>query len=225
MIRSFRAGSSAACFSASSADELLENASAMLVILKLVEARAGRSQQNRVAGLRALGGDFHGARHRSRALDGNDAAKLRFDLVRGAADQQHHARVPPQRIAQDRVIAAFVLAAQNHQQRCRESIERLERGVHVGGLGIVEIFHAGNCGDEFDAVLHAREAAHALGDRARARLRPASRPPPQPEHFPRCDRRAGRCPRGEAEPSPRHRAGKQFRRRAESSRWPRASAG
>ena len=146
-------------------DELLKDASAMLVTLKLVEARAGGSQQDRVAGLRAFGGDFHGARHGARPLHGNDAAELRFDLVRGAADQQHHARVPPQRVAQNGVVAALVLAAENHQHISGEGVQRLERGVHVGGFGIVEIFHAGNRGDELNPVLHSREAAHALRDR------------------------------------------------------------
>src|SRR5580704_1301160 len=88
-------------------DELLEDASAVLVIFKLVEARAGGRQQHGVAGLRAPRGCLHGARQRPRALHGDDAAKLRFDLVRRAADEQRQARMAAQRLAQNLVVAAF----------------------------------------------------------------------------------------------------------------------
>ena len=207
------------------ADELFEDASALLVILKLVEARAGGRQQNGVAGLRASAGDFHGARQRLRALDGNDAGELRFDLVRRAADQQRHARVAAQRLAKNRVVAAFVLAAQNHQHISRKCVERLERGVDVGGLGIVEIFHSGNRGDEFDPVLHSREGAHALRNRGRLDSRESRGSgrgqnifnivvSAQTNVFAREKNRFGR-----------RRTGKQFHRREGSSRWRRVSAG
>jgi len=80
-------------FFSQTANELLEYASAVLVTLKLVETRAGGSQQDGVAGTCTFLGEFHGARHRARSFDGHDAAQLRFNLVRGGADQQNHARV------------------------------------------------------------------------------------------------------------------------------------
>src|SRR5579859_127717 len=49
--------------------ELLEDAAAMFVILKLIEAGAGGREQNNVAGLRGARGDFDGALDGAGAFD------------------------------------------------------------------------------------------------------------------------------------------------------------
>ncbi len=105
--------------------------------------------------------------HGTRALDGDHATQLRLNFVGGGADQQHHARVLPQGFAKDGVVAPFILAAQNHQQVSRKSVQRLDRGVNVGSLGIIEIFHAGNFGHKLDAMLDAREGTHTFRNRRR----------------------------------------------------------
>ena len=75
------------------ADELFEDASAVLVIFKLIEARAGWREQNGVAGLRASRGNLHGPRQRLRSLHRDDSRKSRLNLVRRAANQQRQTRV------------------------------------------------------------------------------------------------------------------------------------
>src|SRR5580658_375281 len=48
--------------------QTLEDTSAVLIILKLIEAGAGRREQHHVAGPRGMPGGFHGALQRFRAL-------------------------------------------------------------------------------------------------------------------------------------------------------------
>ena len=75
-------------------DDLLENAPALLVIFKLVKTRAGGSQQDGVARLRALRGHFYGSRHGTGVFYGNYSGELFINFFRRASDQQHHTRVP-----------------------------------------------------------------------------------------------------------------------------------
>jgi len=51
--------------------QLLEDPSALLVILKLVEAGAGRRKNHDVSGLRGMRGNLHRAIHGGGALDGH----------------------------------------------------------------------------------------------------------------------------------------------------------
>ena len=154
------------CFARERADQLLEDASAMLVILELVEAGAGRRQQNRVAGLRVFGGECHGAVQRSRAFDGNHAAELRLDLFRGAPISSTM-RARAAGLAQERVVAAFVLAAENHQQPPGNASRAFSVASTLVALESLKYSTPEIVGDEFEPVLDAGEAAHARGDRRR----------------------------------------------------------
>ena len=60
---------------------------------------------------------------------------------------------------------AFIFAAENHVKSARKSGNGFERGIHVGGFGVVEKLHAADFRDEFKTVLDARKAANASGDR------------------------------------------------------------
>src|SRR5713101_316385 len=66
--------------------QLLEDAAAMLVVLKLIEAGACRGKEHHVAGTRCMRGNFHGALDRSGALDGHAAGDLFFNFFRRGAD-------------------------------------------------------------------------------------------------------------------------------------------
>src|SRR5208337_1688297 len=69
-------------------NQLFEDPSALLVILKLVEAGASRGQKHDVSRLRGMCGNLHGAVQRGGAFDGHAAGDLLFYLVRGRANQQ-----------------------------------------------------------------------------------------------------------------------------------------
>src|ERR1700719_1134274 len=61
-------------------DQFFKNASAMLVILKLVEARACRREQHNIATPRSLRGDFHGAFQSAGTLERDAAGDLLFNF-------------------------------------------------------------------------------------------------------------------------------------------------
>ena len=63
-----------------------------------------------------------------------------------------------------RVGAAFIAAAENDHQRTGKGFDGFDRGVDVGGFGIVVILHAGNFGDEFEAMFDAAKTFHSGGD-------------------------------------------------------------
>src|SRR5271170_3693959 len=60
--------------------ELLEDAAAMLVILKLIKAGAGRRQQNHISGTRGFSGGLDSLLQRFAGDDRNDTADMRFDF-------------------------------------------------------------------------------------------------------------------------------------------------
>ena len=66
---------------------------------------------------------------------------------------------PPQAAARPVVLGALVVAAQNEVHAAAVGGQRLQRGVHVGRLGIVHVGHAGHDADHLQAVRHAGEAA------------------------------------------------------------------
>src|SRR5208337_1186267 len=143
-------------------DELLEDPSALLVILELVEAGAGRGQNHDISGLRGVRGDFHRAVQRGGAFYGHAAGDLLFNFVRSRANQERKNGFFSERLLQEGVVAALVFPAQNNQDAPEKSVQGLQGGVHVGGLRIVVVAHAGDFRNEFQPVLHAREAANCL---------------------------------------------------------------
>jgi hypothetical protein len=74
-----------------------EHPAAMLVILKLIETRAGRSQQDYIARARSLRRDFDRAIESTGPLDGYAAVNLACYLVGGCANQQRQNRFFAQR--------------------------------------------------------------------------------------------------------------------------------
>src|SRR5271154_2420209 len=84
-------------------DQLLENAAAMLVVLKLVKTRTGRREQDDIASPRAVCRDFNGTLHRSSALRRHSVPELPCDLLCCCANKQHQPRALLQRFAKERV--------------------------------------------------------------------------------------------------------------------------
>ena len=99
--------------------------------------------------------------------NGTGTVEFGGDFFRGGADEKGGARVGLERLAQRSVGAAFVLAAEDDQQRRIEGGDGFERGVYVGGFRVVVKLHAADFGDVFDAMLDAGERANAIGDGGR----------------------------------------------------------
>src|SRR5690349_22714852 len=114
--------------------KLFEDAAAVLVILKLVEAGAGGSEQDNIAGARGVSGGFDGAVEGSGLLDGHTASDLLFDFVRGGANQKREDGFFPQWGLQHGIVAAFVFSTQNNQDAAGKSVERFQGGVDIGGF-------------------------------------------------------------------------------------------
>src|ERR1019366_9800206 len=74
-----------------------ENLAAMLVTCELVEAGAGRRQQDCIAGLRVSISEAHGVLQRAGMLQRDRAAKLFRNLGGGRANQQDGVRFGGQR--------------------------------------------------------------------------------------------------------------------------------
>ncbi len=175
------------------ADELLEHAPAVLVIFKLIEAGAGRRQQHGVSRPRRAARRFPRRAPAFRRAPRESRRPDRASILSAA---------PP-------ISSAMRAWLRSAARRMRKSlplslppritstfpgkrVQRLQRGVDVGGLRVIEIFHAGNRGHVLDAMLHSRERSHALGDRRPARLPRAARRPAAARTFSSCGCRAGR---------------------------------
>src|SRR5256884_272885 len=114
--------------------QFFEDAAAVFVVLKLIEAGACRGQEHDVAGPRCVRGNLHGVLDRPGVLDGHAAGDLFFNFFRGRADQQRKNGLLTQRPLQHGVIAAFIFPAQNDQDSPGKSIQCFQRGIDVGGL-------------------------------------------------------------------------------------------
>ena len=136
----------------------------MLEIVELVEAGAGRGEQDDVAGLGQGSGAGHGVGQGLDLFERKAVVELRGDLFAGGADQEHVPGARAQRLAQRAEVAALVLAAQDDDEVTGESINGLEGRVDVGGLGVVVVGDAADLGDEFQPVLDSLEAGHGGAD-------------------------------------------------------------
>src|SRR6202521_1321548 len=144
--------------------QVFEDAAAVFVVLKLIEAGACRGEEHHVAGPRCMRSNFHGALDRSGALDGHAAGDLFFNFFRSRADEQRKNSLLTQRSLQHGVIAAFVFPAQNDQNLSGKSIQGLQRGIDIRCLRIVVIAHASDLRNEFQTMLDARERPHPFRD-------------------------------------------------------------
>src|SRR5882762_8270386 len=136
----------------------------MLVIFKLIETCACRSEQHYVTRSCSLRRDFDRAVERAGTLDGYAAVNLACDLICGGANQQGPNRFFAQRRLQRRVVATFVLAAEDHQNSTGKRFQHFTRRVDVGRFGIVVVTHAVDFAHELKAMLDSLKGAHTFGD-------------------------------------------------------------
>jgi hypothetical protein len=94
-------------------DEFLEDAAAVLVALKLVEAGAGRSEEHYFSGARSRGRGIDGRREGFTGVHGDHTAELRLDFGRGGADGVHGADALAQELSELGVVGALVFSAQD----------------------------------------------------------------------------------------------------------------
>ena len=94
----------------------------MFVALKLIEAGAGRSQQNNVARHSGLAGAPDGVFQSFRMIDFGSALNLRFDLGGCGSYRVHALDALPQQVVEHCVVAALILAAENQVNVCRGKI-------------------------------------------------------------------------------------------------------
>ncbi len=97
-------------------DNFFEQPPAMLIVLKLIEARASRSKQNNVpATADSLARRTAFSRVPACSISGR-ALNLRLDLRRRRTNRVHPFHPLPQQIVKHAVIAAFILAAENQSE-------------------------------------------------------------------------------------------------------------
>src|SRR6185437_15307719 len=106
---------------------MFERSAAFFVVLKLIEAGAGRGQQDGVAGLRVIAGVPNGAIQRAAVDQCNRPAKGLADqrssgirVVSLRADKKSGLRPFVQRAPQRRVIAPLVFSPENNPVVARE---------------------------------------------------------------------------------------------------------
>ena len=87
---------------------------------------------------------------------------LRFDLRCRRADRVDALHALAQQIVEQGVVAALVLAPKNEVDVCRKRLQRLDRCIHIRGLGVVVVIHAANRRHMFQPMLHRLELAHGL---------------------------------------------------------------
>ena len=112
--------------------------------------------------------------------------KIRGNLFRGGSDQKRGARALAQGFAQNRIRTSLIFAAQDDDQRARESFDGLQGRVHVGGFRIVVKLDAAYIRHEFQAVLDSPEALDALldgGGRRAGNIRSGAMPPEHSRHY------------------------------------------
>ena len=100
----------------------------------------------------------------ARALRRND---LRLNLRGRCADGVDALHPLAQQIVEHGVVTAFVFPAEDQVDVRRERFQGLDRGIHVGGLGIVVILDAPQGGDILQTMLDCLEVVHGLADCSR----------------------------------------------------------
>src|SRR5713101_7018502 len=124
----------------------LEHPSAVLIILELVEAGARGSQQHNISCFGCRRRTFQRSLECPRVVNFRRRLDLRLDFFRRGTDRVDALHPLPQQVAEQRVIAVFVLAAKNEVDIRRERLQRFDRGVHVSRLGVVVVLDAANRG-------------------------------------------------------------------------------
>ena len=143
---------------------MLEDPSPLFVVFELIEAGAGRRQQDHVTATAWVAAWSTAASRVPARIDFGDAGNLPFDFFRRGADGVNRFDPLPQQSIQLGVVGVLVLASQDQVNITRERRDRLGRGVDVGSLGIVVVIDAVDGSHEFQAMLDRVERRDRAGD-------------------------------------------------------------
>ena len=173
-----RAGGGHRCIRPELVDLACEVVTARGVVLVPVERRARRRQEHDVArAARRAAARRTASRIDAAAADGHPRAREGgLHLAGRLTDGDDGAHAVGVR-AQAAEIEILVAAARDEDDVV-EASQRADRGVRVGGLGVVDVAHAGDLSDRLDAVRQLREPR-----RARRRWRRPARPARGPRRW------------------------------------------
>src|SRR5437899_1490007 len=144
------------------ADEIDEARAPLDVVGELVEARARRRQQHRIAGLRQADRARDRGGERSDAFDGRARpGKRALDHRRIASDEKHRTAMRIDGSAQRREVLPLAIAARDEHHASAEARERDARRCDRRALRIIDEQYAANFGD----ALHPMRQALERGDR------------------------------------------------------------
>src|SRR3954468_3429557 len=114
------------------ARQFLEDVAAVVEILELVEARAGRREDDRLAPPRLARRRAHGAIERLRSLEGDGALQGGREFLGGLADEVGAAGLAGDHWGERREIGVLVAPAEDQMDGAvGEPLDRLHRGARV----------------------------------------------------------------------------------------------
>src|SRR5580658_1906975 len=143
---------------------LFEHSTAMFVALELIEAGAGRSKKDNVARRSRFAGASDSVFERFRMIDFSSTPNLRLDLGRRGSDGVHALHALPQQLIEHAVVAALIPAAENEVNIRRERFQRLDRRIHIRGLGVIVVINASDPPHELQPVLDGFESPNSMPD-------------------------------------------------------------
>src|SRR6266567_6183171 len=147
----------------------------MLVVLKLVKARAGRRQEDSIAWHGQVVGPPYGYFQVAGANDFNSSVEVCGDFVGGSSNQEDFANPVLEQWAERRVGRALVLPSENQMNSFVKGGQRLGGRIDTGGLGVVIELDAMNLTNKFEPVFDANEFAHRIAHRIKIRAHHAGR--------------------------------------------------
>src|ERR1700719_1321394 len=136
----------------------------MLVVLELIEAGAGRGEQNDVSGGGVLSGLSDGCAERPRSYHLHHSVQLALDLFGRRTNGVNSLDALVEQGRELGVVGVLVLAAEDEVDVAGEGLQGLEGGVDVSGLGVVVEVDAVDGADELEAVLDGIEAGDGGAD-------------------------------------------------------------
>ncbi len=144
---------------------LLEDPSPVFVVFKLVEAGAGRRQQNHISRHRlAAAACSTAASSVPAGTTWRDPPDLPFDLFRRRADGVDRFDPLLQQSMELGVVGVLIFAAENEVNVPRKGGNCFCRGVDVGGLGVVVVVDALDGGNKLQPMLNGMEGRDRPGN-------------------------------------------------------------
>src|SRR5271156_3503861 len=145
-------------------DQVLEDLPALFIVLELIEAGAGRREQNDLARLRGVGGFGHRYVESAGVDDGRGALDVRDDFFGGGTNGVDGLYALLYERTHEAVVGVLVLAAKDEVNARGEGRDGLHGGVDVRGLRVVIVVDSVDGSDELKAVLDGAEGLDSAPD-------------------------------------------------------------